>query len=283
MQDTRPSSIAGTWYPGRPDALMASLDSQLQAAKISPPEGEIVGIIVPHAGHRYSGGVAAHAFKCLQGYKPETVAVISPMHQPFADRLYTTGHKSFATPLGEIPVAHSLVDKLEQALQAKSGLGIERIWDDEEHSLEIELPFLQRVLPEPFRLLPLMLRDQTRGTCEALGNALADTLASETHILVASTDLSHFRSEADARKLDAAMLERIEAFDPAGVLEVEEQKLGFACGRGAVAAVLWAAARLRADQVRVLKYSTSGDVTGDRTAVVGYAAAVITRQSEARH
>ena len=126
-----------------------------------------------------------------------------------------------------------------------------------------------------------MVRDQTRGTCEALGNALADTLASEAHILVASSDLSHFRSEADAHKLDTAMLERIQAFDPAGVLEVEEQKLGFACGRGAVAAVLWAAKRLLADHIQVLKYATSGDVTGDRTAVVGYAAAVITRQGEA--
>jgi AmmeMemoRadiSam system protein B len=281
MQDARPSPISGTWYPGSPDALVASVDSQLKAAQISPQQGEVIGIIAPHAGHRYSGGVAAHAFLCLQGLEPEIVAVLSPLHQPYRGRLYTTGHLSYATPLGEIPVEHSLVDRLDEALQTKSGLTIERIRDDQEHSLEIELPFLQRVIETPFRLLPLMLRDQSRETCEALGNALADVMAKEKHVLVASSDLSHFKSDALARQLDAVMLERIEAFDPAGVLETEEQNLGFACGRGAIAAALWAAEGLGADRVEILNYGTSGDVTGDQTAVVGYAAAVITRQSEA--
>ncbi len=275
--------ISGTWYPGTPDALVASVDSQLQAAQTSPLKGEVVGIIAPHAGHRYSGGVAAHAFRCLEGLEPEIVVVISPLHHPYPGRLYSTGHQSYATPLGEIPVDHSLLDRLEKALQKKSDLTIERIRDDQEHSLEIELPFLQRVLEAPFRLLPLMLRDQSRGACEALGGALADVLANEKYILVASSDLSHFKSDTIARKLDSVMLERIEAFSPAGVLDAEQQNLGFACGRGAIAAVLWAAEGLGADRVEILNYATSGDVTGDLTAVVGYAAAVITRQSEARH
>jgi AmmeMemoRadiSam system protein B len=280
MQDIRPSPISGTWYPGSPDALVASVDSQLKAAQISPPHGEVIGIIAPHAGHRYSGGVAAHAFRCLQGLEPDIVAVLSPLHQPYQGRLYSTGHQSYATPLGEISVEHSLVDRLDEALQTKSGLTIERIRDDQEHSLEIELPYLQRVIETPFQLLPLMLRDQSRETCEALGAALADVLAKEKHVLVASSDLSHFKSDALARQLDGVMLERIEAFDPAGVLDAEEQNLGFACGRGAIAAMLWAAEGLGANRVEILKYATSGDVTGDQTAVVGYAAAVITRQSE---
>ena len=279
MQDARPSPIAGTWYPGSPDALADSVDAQLQAAQIPPLQGEVVGIIAPHAGHLYSGSVAAHAFRCLQGLAPEIVTIISPLHQPYPGRLYTTGHLSYATPLGEIPVDHSLVDRLEKVLQKVAGLSIERIRDDQEHSLEIELPFLQRVLASPFRLLPLMLRDQTRDTCEAIGRALADILASEKHILVASSDLSHFNSDALARQLDAVILERIEAFDPAGVLAAEEKRLGFACGRGAMATVMWAAQGLGADRVEILKYATSGDVTGDRTAVVGYAAAAITRKS----
>lgn len=277
MQDTRPSPISGTWYPGSPDALVASVDSQLKAAQIPLPQGEVVGIIAPHAGHRYSGGVAAHAFRCLEDLEPEIVAVLSPMHQPYQGHLYTTGHQSYATPLGKIPVEHSLVDRLDETLQTKSSLTIERIRDDQEHSLEIELPFLQRVIETPFRLLPLMLRDQSRETCEALGSALADVLAKEKHVLVASSDLSHFKSDELARQLDAVMLERIEAFNPVGVLDAEEQNIGFACGRGAIAAVLWAAEGLGADRVEILKYATSGDVTGDQTAVVGYAAAVITR------
>jgi AmmeMemoRadiSam system protein B len=283
MQDVRPSPIAGTWYPGNAEALAASVDSQLQAARISPPEGEVVGLIAPHAGHRFSGEVAAHAFRCIQGHTPEIVAVVSPMHQPYAGRLYSTAHDFYATPLGNLAVGHTLIDQLETALKKSTNLGIERIRNDQEHSLEIELPFLQRVLASPFRLLPLMLRDQSREACEALGRALADVLADQASVLVASSDLSHFKSDEHARQLDAVMLERVGAFDPAGVLAAEEKKLGFACGRGAMAAVLWAAQGLGADRVEILKHATSGDVTGDRTAVVGYAAAVITKQPEIHH
>jgi AmmeMemoRadiSam system protein B len=185
---------------------------------------------------------------------------------------------SYATPLGEIPVDHALIERLDEVLQSQSGIALERIRNDEEHSLEIELPFLQRVLSAPFRLLPLMIRLQNRQTCEALGRALAAVLSGTPQVLVASSDLSHFKPEAEARQLDSAVLERIETFDPGGILDVEEQGLGFACGRGAMAAALWAAQELGADRARVLKYATSGDVTGDRSAVVGYAAAVITRQ-----
>lgn len=280
MQDVRPSPIAGTWYPGSREALTASVDSQLKAARISPPDGEVVGIIAPHAGHRYSGGVAAHAFRCLQGLEPQIVAVIAPLHQPYPARLYTTGHVSYATPLGEVPVAQSLLDRLEDTLQARTGLAMERIRNDQEHSLEIELPFLQRVLKTPFQLLPLMMRDQGAEICEALGSALAEVLINQASVLVASSDLSHFESDDVARRLDAIMLTQLEAFDPAGVLNAEARRLGFACGRGAMASVLWAARGLGANRVEILRYATSGDETGDRTAVVGYAAAVITRRSE---
>ncbi len=279
MQDVRPSPIAGTWYPGSEEALAASVDSQLLGAQISPLEGEVVGVIAPHAGHRYSGEVAAHAFSCLKGLTPEIVIVVSPLHQPYTGRVYTTAHDFYGTPLGNVPVAHSLIDQLEVALKNRAELAIERIRNDQEHSLEIELPFLQRVLTSSFLLLPVMLRDQSRATCEALGGALADVLADKSHVLVASSDLSHFKSAEQARQLDSAILKRVEDLDPAGVLAAEDQRIGFACGRGAIAAVLWAAQDLGANRVEILYYATSGDVTGDLTAVVGYAAAVITKQN----
>lgn len=281
MQDVRPSPIAGTWYPGSAEALAASVDSQLQAAMITSPEGEVVGVIAPHAGHRYSGEVAASAFRCFQGLAPGVVAVVSPMHQPYAGRLCSTAHDFYATPLGTVPVAHSLLDQLEEALVKDAGMAIERIRNDQEHSLEIELPFLQRVLNTPFQLMPLMLGDQSRATCEALGGALADVLADRDHVLVASSDLSHFKNVEEARRLDNFIMEKVESFNPAGVLEAEDQRLGFACGRGAIAAVLWAAKGLGANRVEILQYATSADVTGDVTAVVGYAAAVITKPGRA--
>ena len=123
-----------------------------------------------------------------------------------------------------------------------------------------------------------MVRDQSAKVARALGNALAEVLNERKCILVASTDLSHFYPQSVAEKLDAEVLRRVEAFDPEGVLRVEEQGKGFACGRGALAAVLWAAKAMRADTVKILNYATSGDITNDFTQVVGYASAVITRQ-----
>ena len=147
-----------------------------------------------------------------------------------------------------------------------------------EHSLEIELPFLQRVLTSQFRLLPVMVRDQTPGIIETFGRSLARVLSKRSVLLVASSDLSHFYDQLQAEQLDVEMLSRVEAFDPLGVLQAEEEGKGFACGRNAIAAVLWAAKELGADSVKILKHATSGDVTGDYSGVVGYAAAIITRQ-----
>lgn len=278
MLDIRPSPIAGTWYPGDRESLAQSIDRQLQECDVIPIPGELVGVIAPHAGHRYSGQVAAYAFQCLKKTTPEVVAVVSPLHYPLPSQVITTAHDAYGTPLGTVVVDHALLDRLEAELAKNEGVDIAHIRHDSEHSLEIELPFLQRVLPHSFRLLPLMLRDQSRSTAEAVGHALGNVLADQSAIVVASSDLSHFYPQETALQFDAEILSRIEAFDPAGVLSAEEEGIGFACGRGAVAAVLWAAGDLGADQVKVLKHATSGDVTGDYHSVVGYGAAAIYRQ-----
>jgi AmmeMemoRadiSam system protein B len=170
------------------------------------------------------------------------------------------------------------IETLNSHLRTELGYGLSAVRNDPEHSLEIELPFLQRALPDPFRLIPVMVRDQTVTVARALGKALAKVLAGKKTVMVASTDLSHFYSRKQADILDAEMLRQVEAFDPAGVMQVEEEGKGFACGRSALAAVLWAAKDLGADTVQVLCHATSGDITGDYSEVVGYAAAVITRQ-----
>ncbi|MDD2696355.1 MAG: AmmeMemoRadiSam system protein B, partial [Anaerolineales bacterium] len=168
--------------------------------------------------------------------------------------------------------------RLDEGLRSRLGYTVERIWNDQEHSLEIELPFLQRALQADFRLLPVMVRDQSSRVVQALGSALAEALAGRRALLVASTDLSHFYPQPTARVLDEEMLRRVAAFDPEGVLRAEEEGKGFACGRGALAAVLWAAKELGADEVKVLNYGTSGDITGDFGQVVGYGAAVVLRR-----
>jgi AmmeMemoRadiSam system protein B len=269
----RPSPIAGQWYPGNPRQLAESVD------RLPPLDGQVVAVMAPHAGHRYSGPVAGYAFAALRGLQPEVVAVVSPMHQPYSQPLLTSAHDAYQTPLGTIRIDQQAVTVLDNALTTTLGFGLTPVPRDPEHSLEIELPFLQRALPDEFSLIPIMVRDQSARVAQTLGSALADLLRDRNGLLVASTDLSHFYPQAVAEKLDGEILRRIVAFDPQGVLQAEEQGKGFACGRAAVAAVLWAAKGIGADSVQILNYATSGNITGDFSQVVGYAAAVITRKT----
>jgi hypothetical protein len=276
--DFRPSPIAGRWYPGEPRRLASSVDAYIQQARLPDIKGQVIAVVAPHAGHMYSGPVAGYAFGALRNLQPDTVAIISPMHYAYAAPLLTSAHAAYQTPLGEVWIDHQALEALSSHLQTELGFGLSAVRNDPEHSLEIELPFLQRALSGSFRLIPVMVRYQSLAVARALGKALATVLAGKQAIMVASTDLSHFYAQKQADLLDAEMLRQVEAFDPAGVMQIEEEGKGFACGRSALAAVLWAAKDLGADTARVLYHATSGDITGDYSEVVGYAAAVITRQ-----
>ena len=276
--DLRPSPIAGTWYEGRPEPLKRNIDAYLNNAKLPELLGDVIAVIAPHAGHRYSGPVAGYAFAALRNHAPDLVAVISPMHHPYPQPLITSTHDAYATPLGVIPIDKQAVNKLDAILAKELGFGISAVPHDPEHSLEIELPFLQRALASEFKLLPVMVRAQDPHSSQELGKALASVLRDRNFALVASTDLSHFYDQETARRLDSEMLRQIEAFSPEGVFEAERTGTGFACGHAAVAAVLWASKELGADTVKLLHYATSGDVTGDYSGVVGYGAAAVLRQ-----
>jgi AmmeMemoRadiSam system protein B len=278
QMDLRPSPIAGQWYPDNPEHLAASVNGYLEAAILPDLPGEIVAVIAPHAGHIYSGPVAGHAFSAVRGLSPDLVVVISPMHQAYHQPLLTSAHQAYQTPLGSITIDREAVDQLGESLQASLGFGLAAVRADGEHSLEIELPFLQQALAGEFKLLPVMVRDQTQNVLKSLGQSLAQIIETRQALMVASTDLSHFYPQETANQLDQEMLRRIADFDPLAVLRAEEQGKAFACGRGAVAAVMWAAQDLGADTVTIVNYATSGDVSGDYSQVVGYGAAVITRQ-----
>lgn len=278
--DTRPSAIAGQWYPGNPQRLSESVDRYIQEARLPEIEGEVIAIIAPHAGHMYSGAVAGYAFATLSGLQPDVVAVVSPMHYPYNEPLLTTAHAAYETPLGTVEVDGEAVKQLDSLLVQELGYGLEHVRRDREHSLEIELPFLQRALESPFKLLPIMLREQGSRVTHILGQCLAKTLAGRSALLVASTDLSHFNPLSIANDLDEEMLHAIQSFDPEAVIRAEEEGRGFACGRGALAAVLWAAKDLGADEVKILKHATSGEVSGDNSQVVGYGAAVVLKRAK---
>ncbi len=279
LTDLRPSPIAGQWYEGRPEQLARTVDGYIERASLPELPGPVVAVIAPHAGHIYSGPVAGFAFAALKGLTPDLVAVVSPMHHAYSHPLITTTHSAYATPLGPITVDKDAVNALDRILHEKLGFGLSPVQRDPEHSLEIELPFLQRALAAPFKLLPVMVRRQAPEVSRQLGLALAEVLHGRNALLVASTDLSHFYDQQTANRLDAAMLEQVAAFSPEGAFEIEMQGKGEACGLGALAAVMWAAQALGADSARVLKHATSGDVTRDFHSVVGYGAAVLCKST----
>jgi AmmeMemoRadiSam system protein B len=275
MADVRPSPIAGEWYDGNAKKLAQNIDDYLDDAKLPELDGEVAAVIAPHAGHKYSGGVAGYAFAPLRNKTPDLVAVIAPMHHYYREPLLTTSHDAYQTPLGTIPVDKDALTELDAALKSALGFGLTPVANDPEHSLEIELPFLQRALKSKWKLLPVMVRAQEPKVSEGLGKALAQILQNKNFILVASTDLSHFYNQKAALTFDRFMLDQIEAFDPDAAFAAERTEKGFACGLGAFTAVLWASRQLGANKVKVLRHATSGDVTGDYSSVVGYGAAVV--------
>ena len=275
MIDVRPSPIAGQWYEGDPTTLAHNVDEYLNDAQLPDLHGDVMGVIAPHAGHRYSGEVAGYAFSALRGLRPDLVAILGPMHRPFAEPLLTTTHAAYSTPLGNVPVDKTALNDLNVILKSEVGFGLTPVANDPEHSLEIELPFLQRVFQHEWKLLPIMVRTLDERVSEGLGKSLATVLRDKKFVLVASTDLSHFFKQEAALTYDRAMLKEIEAFNPAGAFDLDNARKGFACGLGAFTAVLWACKKLGADHVRVLRHATSANVTGDYSSVVGYGAAAI--------
>ena len=268
LTDIRPSPIAGRWYANDPQRLAHSIDEFIYNAKTPVIDGHLVGILAPHAGHTFSGAVAGHAFKFVQGMAVDVVVLIGPSHHFYSTAIVSSEHDAYQTPLGLVPIDHPALDTLRDTVP------INAVRDDPEHCLEIELPFLQRALAGDFRLIPLALLDQSLAMAEKLGAALADVLRDQRALLVASSDLSHFHSQEIANAYDKQVLDAIDAYDPTRVVQAEAQGRKIACGYGAIATVMIAARALDANAAQVVNYATSGDVNQDYSRVVGYGAAV---------
>lgn len=267
----RRSVIAGSWYPGNAKQLQAMIDEFLNNVPLQKLEGELVGLIAPHAGYIYSGQVAAYAYAQLRSRAFSRVVVVSPVHRIYPGRFAVTDKAFYETPFGLVPVDTELLQAIEQ------DIALNRVSQDMEHSLEIQLPFLQHVLGD-FALTPIMMGEQDWESAAELGQALAKAIGKEPILLVASTDLSHFHRYEIAVRLDQLVLDRIVAYDPEGLARTLATQKAEACGGGPVMAVMVAAQKLGANRAVLLKYMNSGDVTGDRSSVVGYAAVALLRQ-----
>jgi AmmeMemoRadiSam system protein B/AmmeMemoRadiSam system protein A len=271
MKEIREPALAGSWYPGDPEILSRDVKRYLENAKKEKMDGEIVALVSPHAGYMYSGQVAAYAYKLIEGKSFDTVVVVGPSHRfPFKGAsLWDRG--GFRTPLGVVPVDDELSKKL---MEKRKEIRFIPEAHNQENSLELQIPFLQTVL-KSFKLVPIAMEpDWSWETCQYLASAIAETVRGKKVLLVASTDLSHYYTYNIAIELDRIFLNHIERFDIEGLNRDLKSNRTEACGGGPVVTIMLAAKTLGANQGKVLKYLNSGDVTGDRSRVVGYAAGV---------
>jgi AmmeMemoRadiSam system protein B len=270
----QPHFADNRWYSSGKSQLQQDIQKYLGDVPSEHDLDKLVGLVAPHAGHFFSGHVAGAAFATLTSRAFDTVILIGPDHKGAAlDGIATLDVDAWQTPLGDIPVDWQMLDAL------RSDIEVKLLSTDDEHSLEIELPFLQMTLSN-FKLAPLMMGDQSPRTCRRLGQAMASAIQHNGQtLLVASSDLSHFFDDDTARQLDENTLRFVLDMDAEGLIEhvAAGSRRGepLACGAGPIAAVIHAAKALGATQAHLLKYATSADVHPRKESVVGYAAVAI--------
>jgi AmmeMemoRadiSam system protein B/AmmeMemoRadiSam system protein A len=273
--EVRQPAVAGEFYPSDPSALASAVEGYISHAEKLPPEGELIALVAPHAGYDYSGGVAGWSFRQVSGASYDTVIVIGPTHRfGFQGASVYTGDY-FATPLGEIPIDKAMAMSF---LDAKSDIVNEPRAHEKEHSLEVEMPFLQKAL-KGFKVVPIVVGDPTHESMESLSSSLARVMRDKAKktLIVVSTDWSHYHDYDTAVRMDGRGMQtvaKLSSFELYGRVSRGETEL---CGIFPMMLALDVANKLGADTVKLYKYANSGDVTGDKRSVVGYAAMGIYR------
>jgi AmmeMemoRadiSam system protein B len=268
----RPAAVAGRFYPADPDDLRAEARAFLvQTSSANQAPLRALGCIAPHAGYVYSGHVAGAVFARVE--VPKRCIVMCPNHTGMGRALAIMSEGAWQTPLGEVPIDAELAGALKQkfpALQEDSAA------HRAEHAAEVELPFLLLRQPE-LKFVPIALGTGQFEVLEQLGRALADVIAArnDSVLIVASSDMNHYESDAVTRVKDHRAIERILTLDPRGLFDVVTQQNISMCGFGPAVAMLTAARQLGAKSAELVKYATSGDISGDRDMVVGYAGVVV--------
>lgn len=278
---TRPAAVAGSFYPGEAGALTRMMDGYLAQAKPPKLDGTLMALVSPHAGYDFSGPVAAYGYSLLKGHKYKRVVVIGPTHVESFNFTSVYDGDAYKTPLGSIAVDKEFVARLVATKAARlSSKGHAISGERGEHSIEVQLPWLQHMLGE-FKLVPVVMGDQSYEASRALGVALAKLIdGSADTLIVASSDLSHYYPYTQAMVMDAGTLRAVVAWDYLAMWRNFEQRAWEACGGAPIIATLMATERMGARQARVLKYANSGDITGDKTRVVGYGSVAIVKSNE---
>ncbi len=269
---SRLPAVADRFYPGDKQQLDDIIQELLKKAKTSKIQGAI-GVVSPHAGYVYSGHVAAEVLGSVD--IPETVIVIGPNHHGRGPSL-SLSRRDWEMPAGVVPIN---VELSEILLEGNSDIATDDIAHRYEHSLEVQIPFLQ-ALQENLRIVPLALSQLPYPTCEKLGTSLAEAIRryAKPVLMVASSDMSHYEPRKVAEKQDTMALDRLTNLDPEGLYTTVLANRISMCGIIAVTVVLQASLLLGADRAEILRYTDSGEISGDTDKVVGYAGAVISKR-----
>ncbi len=267
----RRAAVAGMFYPDDPEVLRKSLNDMFQSVEKEKVSEKVYGLISPHAGYVYSGQVAAEAYNQIKGEEYDTVVIIAPSHREYFQGASIYDGDMYETPLGKIEIDKELA---ELCVESSDKVFFSEKGHLEEHSLEVQLPFLQVVLKE-FKLLPIIMGDQGFSLSTCLGKILSKLLKENNVLVIASSDLSHFYDYESAVTLDRRIEERVNNLDYNGLSRDIEEKKSEACGAGPMIAAMYASKLAGAKFSKVLMLRNSGDVIEDKSRVVGYLSAVI--------
>jgi len=279
-QEIKQPNVAGAFYPDNPQELSLMIDGFIENAKPEPVEGEIFALISPHAGYGFSGQVAAYGYKLIKNKSYKTVIVIGPSHQYGFSGVSIYPEGKFRTPLGDLEIDKEFTQKL---LYKDKDIFFEPLAFQKEHSVEVQLPFLQKVLSD-FKIVPIVMGDSPLSTCQKLASLLKEAIGNRKDVLVvASTDMYHGYDYQEAEIIDNLTLSYLKDMNAEGLYYgLREAKLQL-CGGFGVVSTLILAKDLGHNKVKVLKYTNSAEVTGKKIKgiwTVGYSSCVIDKERE---
>ncbi len=270
-QSVRQPAVAGAFYPGTPGELRKAVSEMLAAVDQAQINGRVLALISPHAGYIYSGQVAAYGYKLIEGKAFDAVVVIAPSHHAAFSGCSIYEGTAYRTPLGLAEIHTDLAGRL---LDGYDFIVTYPMAHMREHSLEVQIPFLQ-VAVSDLKFVPIVMGDQSLAASERLAEAIAETTKGMNVLIVASSDLSHFHSYDRAVELDSLVIERVRDYDAEGLAHDLRSGKSEACGGGPVITAMLAGKLMGADSVEILKYANSGDTSGDKSRVVGYLSAAV--------
>ncbi len=267
--------VAGAFYPAEKEVLSRMITGYIEKAETPELKGEVLAVISPHAGYIYSGPVAAYSFKAVRDMKPDVVIVLAPSHRARFDGASIIPSGIYETPLGEVPID----EKTGSVLNGRGRFAFIREAHEQEHSLEVQVPFLQSVLGQ-FSLVPIVVGSVNPEVCRQIADDLYTAISQDGRkfLIVISTDLSHYHSYDRAKKLDGIFIESLKSFSAEEIMQAFSEKGAEACGEGPILAGVMLARKLGGTGVEILRYGTSGETSGDMSQVVGYLSAAIVKQ-----